>query len=238
MRKKKEGEAVLFTNTSEVELVDLMGDDRRLVETATVSTGADSATWSDERVVGLINRLMKDRHGSAFEHVYFTFKIKTPLFTARQFMRHRMASYNEVSGRYRLLPQEYYIPPYDRPVMQIGKAMDYEFVVDEKIGAMANVAMRGACEHASKIYEQLLDAGVAREVARMIIPVNVMTEFFVTINLRSLFNLMSLRSTEQGLFPSHPQFEFSQVTALIEEIVATEMPCAYAAFVEHGRVQP
>lgn len=229
---------VTFTSESTVTLVDRLGSDMSIVDAAVVSTGADASTWPEERVDGLISRLMRDRHGAPFEHVVFTFWIRAPLFTARQMMRHRVASFNEVSGRYRTLESVFYVPPPSRPITQVGKTMDYEFVADEKLSAAARVVMTTACQSAYQSYSRLLEAGVAKEVARMVLPVNIMTEFFVTINLRSLFNMMSLRGKETGTFPSHPQYEIAEVVAHMERHVDLHVPRAYRAFVECGRVQP
>lgn len=229
---------VVFTSKSEVTLVDWLGSDLSVVQSAVVSTGINPADWSEGRVDGLINRLMKDRHGAPFEHVMFTFWVNAPLFTARQMMRHRVASFNEASGRYRVLNSVFYVPPPGRPIVQTGKTMDYEFSVDDKLAAATNVMMKTACQAAYRTYTQLLEAGVAKEVARMVLPVNVMTEYFVSINLRSLFNMLSLRGKEPGTFPSHPQYEIAEVVALMEEQVKRIVPSSYAAFVANGRVQP
>lgn len=229
---------IIFTNKSDVTLVDWLGADLSIVQAAVVSTGVDPADWPASKAEGLINRLMKDRHGAPFEHVTFTFWVHTPLFTARQMMRHRIASFNEASGRYRVLESAFYIPPYERPIKQVGKTMDYEFVADEKLSAVAAVVMKESCRAAYANYSQLLAGGVAKEVARMVLPVNIMTEYFVTINLRSLFNMMSLRGKDSGTFPSHPQFEIAEVVAQMEDYVKTTVPLAYQAFINNGRVQP
>lgn len=227
-----------FTQTSHVSLVDYMGNDESIIKAAVVSTGLVTEDWSELRIVGLINRLMADRHGAPFEHVVYTFKVTTPLFTARQMMRHRIASFNEASGRYRVLPSVFYTLPDDRPVRQEGKTMDYNFVDDKELLDYAQGMIAEASQNAYLSYEDMLQAGVAKEVARMILPVNIMTEFFVTINLRSLFNLFSLRGKETGTFPSHPQYEITVVTEQIERLVQLTVPRAYEAFRKAGRVQP
>lgn len=227
-----------FVSDSEVAFVKVAGSDLTVVQAAVVSTGLNAEEWSAERVNGLINRLMKDRHGAPFEHVTFTFMVKTPLFTARQMMRHRIASFNEASARYRILPAVFYVPPSHRPLVQNGKAMDYDFQVDEKLSAIAKVLIEQSSKSSYKTYEQLLDAGIAREVARMVLPANMMTEFMVTINLRSLFNIFSLRGENTGTYPSHPQFEIVQVASRMEEAAADAVPISYEAFVQQGRVQP
>lgn len=227
-----------FVYGSNVELVDAMGSDQSIISAAVVSTGADVCGWPEERRSGLVNRLMKDRHGAPFEHVTFTFMVQTPLFTARQMMRHRIASFNEVSGRYRVLEETFYLVPEARPVRQVGKTMDYEMVQDRDLQLRFNNGVMEHCIEATARYRHFLELGVSKELARVVLPTNIMTEFFVTINLRSLFNFLSLRGTEKGLFPSHPQFEIAQVADEMEGYVEDIAPNAHAAFKANGRVQP
>jgi thymidylate synthase (FAD) len=240
--KNKEGDAVegelTFVDDSECYLVSWEGSDLTIVEAAVVSTGVTAAGWSTDRVTGLINRLMKDRHGGPFEHVIFRFHIKTPLFTARQLQRHRIASWNEASGRYKVMPAVAYIPPATRPMRQEGAAMDYNFIVDESLGLATRVVMEESTKAAWRNYHRLLDAGVAKEVARMVLPVNQMTEMVVTINLRSLLNFLSLRGEGKSVFPSHPQFEIVQIARRMEMAVAEKVPISYEAFMKVGRVAP
>ena len=227
-----------YVTTSSVDLVDVLGTDLSIVKAAVVSTGLDVADWQDERVQGLISRLMADRHGAPFEHVVFTFKVTTPLFTARQMMRHRIASFNEASGRYKVLPATFYVPPPERPLRQEGKAMDYNFVADDRLHPEIERELKRQARDQYDSYEWMLGRGCAREIARVVLGTNIMTEFMVSINLRSLFNVLSLRGKEPGLFPSHPQYEISQVADHMEVAVARMTPICYDAFVSAGRVAP
>ena len=229
---------VKFVDRSSVWLHDSMGTDRSPVLAALASTGMDASEWPEERVVGLINRLMKDRHGATFEHVIFTFVVQTPLFTARQMMRHRIASFNEASGRYKVLPATFYVPPPERPLRQEGKAMDYNFVADDRLHPEIARELQRQARDQYDSYEWMLGRGCAREIARVVLGTNIMTEFMVSINLRSLFNVLSLRGKEPGLFPSHPQYEISQVADHMEVAVARMTPICYDAFVSAGRVAP
>lgn len=231
-------EEITFVDSSTVTLANCMGDDLSVVKAAVVSTGLDASEWPTERVRGLISRLMADRHGAPFEHVVMTFMVKTPIFTARQLMRHRIASWNEASGRYRVLPATFYLPPETRLIKQVGKAMDYTFEEDHALSRAARDVIRSHSRRAYRAYETLLEAGVAREVARMILPTNLMTELTVTVNLRSLFNLLALRGTGEALFPSHPQHEITEVAAGMEQYVSLIAPASYEAFVEAKRVAP
>ena len=227
-----------YVTTSSVDLVDVLGTDLSIVKAAVVSTGLDVADWQDERVQGLISRLMADRHGAPFEHVVFTFKVTTPLFTARQMMRHRIASFNEASGRYKVLPATFYVPPPERPLRQEGKAMDYNFVADDRLHPEIERELKRQARDQYDSYEWMLGRGCAREIARVVLGTNIMTEFMVSINLRSLFNVLSLRGKEPGLFPSHPQYEITQVADHMEVAVARVTPICYDAFVSAGRVAP
>ena len=227
-----------YVTTSSVDLVDVLGTDLSIVKAAVVSTGLDVADWQDERVQGLISRLMADRHGAPFEHVVFTFKVTTPLFTARQMMRHRIASFNEASGRYKVLPATFYVPPPERPLRQEGKAMDYNFVADDRLHPEIERELKRQARDQYDSYEWMLGRGCAREIARVVLGTNIMTEFMVSIHLRSLFNVLSLRGKEPGLFPSHPQYEITQVADHMEVAVARVTPICYDAFVSAGRVAP
>ena len=226
-----------FVETSTVELVTFAGSDRAIVDAATVSTGVNP---SDERIRGLIGRLMKDRHGSPFEMVWFRVNIECPLFTARQLMRHRIASYNEQSARYSVMDGTFYVPPLSRPVAQVegSKPMDYELQHNAALSELTRSVLTKHSRDSWRRYDQLLQMGVVREVARMVLPTNIMTRLTMGINLRSAFNLMSLRGSAKGMFPSHPQYEFTVVSDLIEEQVSHHCPIALTAFNEHGRVAP
>ena len=232
---------VKFCSTSNVELIDTMGGDYSIVDAAMVSTMSDATRVTEDqgRTEGFLHRLMRDRHGSPFEHVLFTFQVKTPLFTARQMMRHRIASFNETSGRYRVLDTEFYIPSEDRLLVQDGKPMDYNMKPGSYQQYLSMVAsFKFIVTTAAAEYTFMLNQGVTKEVARMVLPVNVMTEFFVTINLRSLFNFLSLRGSKEGRVPSHPQYEITVVADAMEQFVEACVPVSMKVFNDNGRVAP
>ena len=171
-----------FSSDITVELIKHSASDLDVVTAAWVSTkgerskntAADGSTVDDSKVPGLINYLMRERHGSPFEHSYFTFYVKAPIFVWREHMRHRIASYNEESGRYKILEPEFYIPARDRKLQQVGKAGHYEFVDgDDAQYAILITTLRRNCENAYTDYRQLLNNNIAREVARMVLPVNI-----------------------------------------------------------------
>jgi thymidylate synthase (FAD) len=228
---------IKFRSDMTVELIDSMGDDNSVVRAARVSSG--SASDSSDRDAGLISYLMRDRHGSPFEHNAFTFRIEAPIFVFREFMRHRIASYNEESGRYKQLEPVFYIPAEDRPLVQVGKPGAYTFEEGTtEQSALVKEALLANSEDAYEIYEKMLEEGVAREVARMALPVNIYSSMYVTMNARSLMNFLSLRSLEQGTYPSFPQEEIAWVANGMESWFAKRMPITYKAFVNNGRVAP
>jgi thymidylate synthase (FAD) len=221
-----------------VELMQSMASDSAVTLAARVSTGAVETT--PEKEAGLINYLMRDRHGSPFEHNAFTFYIEAPIFVFREFMRHRIASYNEESGRYKQLEPVFYVPARDRKLVQTGKTGAYIFVDgDMDQSDLARNAAIDMAETAYYKYEDMLDKGIAREVARMVLPVNIYSSMYVTMNARSLMNFLSLRTTREGThFPSFPQREIEMVAEKMEEFFAEKMPLTYEAFNKNGRVAP
>jgi thymidylate synthase (FAD) len=207
---------------------------------ASEKTDSVSVETEDKRARGLINYLMRDRHGSPFEHNSMTFYVQAPIFVFREFMRHRIASYNEESGRYRELNPVFYVPAPERNLLQVGKPGAYSFEpgTAEQVELVA-VETRAQSTAAFESYQRMLDAGVAREVARIILPLNIYSSMYVTLNARSLMNFISLRTKREGShFPSFPQREIEMAAEKIEDFFAELMPLTYAAFNENGRVAP
>ena len=235
-----EDEVCIFRDDMAVELVDFMGDDDSIIKAAKVSTMTDTAVdeMSEASKEKFIDFLAKNRHGSPFEHVLFTVRIEAPIFVWREFMRHRVASYNEVSGRYRKLEPVFYVPAPDRKIVQVGKPGAYEFVEGEdRQRAIVGAHIRCNSRDAYNSYEAMLEAGVAREVARMLLPLNIYSTAYVTMNLRALTNFLSLRVADgTSMFPSFPQREIEMVAEQMEEIASTIAPKAMLAFQSNGRV--
>ena len=237
-------EEIEFRHDVTVELVRSSASDADVIFAARVSTvGEQSLADVDadpERSVGLINYLMRDRHGSPFEHTSLTFFVQAPIFVWREHMRHRIASYNEESGRYRELRPVFYVPAADRNVVQKGKPGAYEFLPGSpEQQQLIDESMKSACAQAYVAYQEMLDAGVAREVARMVLPVSIYSSAYVTMNARSLMNFLSLRMKAEGsTFPSYPQREIEMVAERYEQEWARLMPLTHAAFVANGRVAP
>ena len=242
---------IQFRSDVAVELVRSSASDSDVLFAARVSTmgeqtleeaAADPAmsAGTDPRDRGLINYLMRDRHGSPFEHNSMTFYVQAPIFVFREFMRHRIASYNEESGRYRELRPVFYVPARDRNLVQIGKPGAYEFLPgSEGQYALVDTATRDASIFAFEAYQRMLDAGVAREVARIVLPLNIYSSMYVTLNARSLMNFLSLRTKVEGThFPSFPQREIEMCAEKMEVLWTELMPLTHAAFNANGRVAP
>ena len=235
---------IQFRSDMTVELVRSSAQDADVLFAARVSTlGEQSLAEVDadaSRSEGLIKFLMRDRHGSPFEHNSMTFYVQAPIFVFREFMRHRIASYNEESGRYRELRPVFYVPSAERRLVQEGKPGHYVFV-DGTPEQHATVVeqTKQACAVAYEAYQQMLAAGVAREVARGVLPVATYSSMYVTMNARSLMNFLSLRTKREGsAYPSYPQREIEMVAEQMEQLWAPLMPVTHAAFEACGRVSP
>lgn len=229
---------VEFKTHPTVELLDANASDQSVARAARVSTGTES---SESFAGGLINSLMRNRHGSPFEHNYFTFRVHAPIFVAREFVRHRVGwSYNEESARYKELEPVFWVPDVRRRLVQVGKPMDYKVVYGNDQQHLETVgALRLAATEAYGKYKQLLEAGIAREVARAVLPVSVYTSFYATCNARSLMHLLSLRiDSLKNKYDTHPLAEIQEVAELMEEIFKDFMPITWGAWDRNGRVAP
>ncbi|MFG2540627.1 FAD-dependent thymidylate synthase [Streptomyces sp. NPDC048511] len=245
-----------FRSDVTVELVKATASDADVVFAARVSTQGDRSFPTRPMVdlehtdiehpqtardQGLINYLMRDRHGSPFEHNSMTFFISAPIFVFREFMRHRVGwSYNEESGRYRELEPVFYVPGFDRKLVQEGRPGKYEFVEgSEEQHYLARTAMKESYRQAYGAYQEMLAAGVAREVARSVLPVGLYSSMYATCNARSLMHFLGLRTTHpDAVTPSFPQREIEMVGEQMEAEWERLMPLTHAAFNENGRVAP
>ena len=235
---------ITFRSDVTVELVRASASDADVVFAARVSTAGEQSledvNADPAASAGLINYLMRERHGSPFEHTSMTFFVQAPIFVWREHMRHRIASYNEESGRYRQLEPVFYVPNRERALIQVGKTGAYEFLpgTDEQYDLIDD-QMKSACAKSYDAYLQMLDAGIAREVARMVLPVSIYSAAYVTMNARALMNFLSLRRKAEGShFPSYPQREIEMVAERYEELWAEHMPLTHASFIKNGRVAP
>ena len=220
-----------------VKLVRSMASDDMVIQAAQVSSkGENNPDTVPER---LINALLKGRHGSPFEHTAFTFFIEAPIFVFREWQRHRISSFNEMSGRYTELKPKFYSPSVERGVINVGTKMKPVFVnhleAAMDIQAILNHQSSTAWEH----YQYMLKAGIANEVARMALPVNVYSQMYWTVNARSLMNFLSLRvESDDSTFRSYPQHEIDLAARKVERNFQAQMPLTHKAFVQNGRVAP
>ncbi|MFD5921505.1 FAD-dependent thymidylate synthase [Kitasatospora sp. NPDC058201] len=234
-----------FRSDVTVDLVRSAAADSDVIWAARVSTAGEQSLEAlqedPEKSKGLINYLMRDRHGTPFEHNSMTFFISAPIFVFREFHRHRSGwSYNEESGRYRELEPVFYVPAEERKLVQQGRPGRYEFVEGTaEQHRTVTASMEAAYREAYERYQEMLDAGVAREVARAVLPVGLFSSMYATCNARSLMHFLSLRTKrENSAVPSFPQREIEMVAEQMEERWAELMPLTRAAFEKHGWVAP
>ena len=215
-----------------VRLDDAMADDLSVVNGARVSFARhkDELDDSDQ---GLIRFLMRERHGTPFEHNAFRFHVRCPIFVAREWFRHRVGSFNEFSLRYARATDDFYVPEPEDVRTQIGKPGAYSFEpVSDELAETTREELRAVYEAAYRTYEQLVEQGVARELARSVLPVGAYTEFYWTVNARSLMNFLSLRNSETA------QREIRRYAEACERFLEEQMPLTYAAFVANDRTAP
>ena len=215
-----------------VRLDDAMADDLSVVNGARVSFARhkDEMDASDE---GLIRFLMRDRHGSPFEHNAFRFHIRCPIFVAREWFRHRIGSFNEFSLRYAKATDDFYVPDADDVRTQVGKPGAYSFEpVSPELAEETREELKAVYDLAYATYTRLVDQGVARELARSVLPVGAYTQFYWTVNARALMNFVSLRNSEFA------QLEIRRYAEAVERFFEQQMPVTHAAFVANNRTAP
>jgi thymidylate synthase (FAD) len=210
-----------------VRLVDYLGGDSRIVAAARVSYGAGTKTVREDRA--LIQYLMRHGHTSPFEQVVLTFHAKMPIFVARQWVRHRTARLNEISGRYSVMHDEFYVPPSDQLRHQSERNKQgrgdttLQPDMQARIQSMLVKDQTTAYEH----YIDMLDHGLARELARINLPLSLYTQWYWQIDLHNLFHFLSLR------LDPHAQYEIRAYAEVIATIAKAVAPLAYEAFEEH-----
>ncbi len=217
-----------------VEYIQHMGDDEIIAKAARVSTGKDQE--NHQKKVGLIRYLARERHTSPFEHTALTVRIEAPIFVAREAMRHRTFSFNEISGRYAKLKPEFYLPPEGRPLINAGTGAHPKLVqhkqVDTELAAAVN--MTDAYQESWQIYEYMIsgdpevDDVIANEVARNVLPVATYTAWYMTGNLHAWFNFLYLRDGDVG----NPQYEIVQLAQQVWPIIEEHWPIAASAWKE------
>jgi thymidylate synthase (FAD) len=209
-----------------------MADDLSVVNAARVSFARHKEAM-DATDEGLIRFLMRERHGTPFEHNSFRFHIRCPIFVAREWFRHRIGSFNEFSMRYAKATDDFYVPAPEDVRTQVGKPGAYTFeTVEPELAESTRETFEAVYRTAYAAYEELVEAGVAREVARCVLPVGAYTEFFWTVNARALMNFVSLRAAETA------QREIRRYAEAVESFLAERMPVTYEAFVANDRTAP
>ena len=210
-----------------VRLVDYLGSDQRIVQSARVSYGEGTKTYRQDK--GLINYLMRNEHTSPFEQVVFTFHVKMPIFVARQWTRHRTARMNEISGRYSVMKDEVYIPADENIALQSedNKQGRKDEAVDDDTAAKVQSLLQKEQESIFSTYHELLDMGIAREISRIDLPLSLYTEFYWQMDLHNLFHFLALR------MDGHAQYEIREYANVMFEIVKTVCPIAAEAFENH-----
>lgn len=210
-----------------VRLVDYLGSDQRIVQSARVSYGEGTKSYRQDK--GLINYLLRNDHTSPFEQVVFTFHIKAPIFVARQWVRHRTARMNEISGRYSVMKDECYIPAPDKIALQSedNKQGRKSEPVDAETAARVQELLEKNQKETFEAYNELLDMGIAREIARVNLPLSMYTEFYWEIDLHNLFHFLALR------LDGHAQYEIRAYAEVMFEIVKLVCPLAAEAFENH-----
>lgn len=212
-----------------VSYVQHAGSDEMICQAARVSTvGAGSINTKESR--GLLNYLMKNLHTSPFEHSQLTVLVSCPMDVRVEILRHRTFSFNETSGRYKTLEPRFYIPAFDRPLIQHGKAAHYTLsrggedqfdLVTEEFELQAQVAWQS--------YVRMLDAGIAREVARKVLPAHLYTDLYMTANVRNWLHFLALRTAEDAMY------EIRQVAWEVDKLVNKYWPITHELFNTHER---
>ncbi len=214
-----------------VALVESMGNDLSIVRNARVSYDAEWRTGEDSgKDEKLIKYLVKNNHTSPFECVQFTFDIKCPIFVARQLLRHRTLSANEISARYAELPEEFYIPDLQQMGVQHSdnkQMRDADIILPEDVANNIRDEMTKQNKEAFNLYHSMIERGLARELARTVLPVGTYTHLFFTMNLHNLMHFIKLRSN------SHAQYEIRVYSDAILEIIKSVVPVSVAAFEEY-----
>lgn len=208
-----------------------MGGDRRVDQAAGVSLAKFERDRTDEEVRRIVRYMMKHRHGTPFEHSVFTFRVRAPIFVVREWMRHRMGSYNEMSLRYTESDGEFYVPSILRQPTESNRQGSIDMApspLEEKYRKVMTLTM----ENSVAVYDFLVRSGVANEVARMVLPLSVYTEFVWTVNARALMNFLSLR---MGI---DAQVEIREYAGRIMEIFEEQMPITAQAFAKNGYIAP
>ncbi len=211
-----------------VRLVDYMGSDQAIAQAARVSYGKGTKKISEDR--GLIRYLMRHKHTTPFEMVEFKFHVKLPIFVARQWIRHRSANVNEYSGRYSVMKEEFYLPKAEdvRYQSTVNKQGRSEEEVPDDVKEKLLEYLKASQKDAFDNYMEYVDLGLARELARINLPLSLYTEWYWKIDLHNLFHFLRLR------MDPHAQQEFREYAKVMARMVKTVCPIAFEAFMDYS----
>ncbi|QHD64969.1 FAD-dependent thymidylate synthase [Neorickettsia findlayensis] len=224
----KLGESYQVLDKGFVRVVDYMGNDQAIVQAARVSYGKGTKTVNQDR--GLIHYLMRHGHTTPFEMCEIKFHVKMPIFVARQWIRHRTANVNEYSARYSIVEEEFYIPEIDKICYQSttnsqGRGDELEQQLAQEFRDFLTKSDKSTYDE----YTRFIEKGLAREIARIAMPLNTYTEMYWKVDLHNLFHFLKLRSHQRA------QYEIRKYAEIMEEIVSSWVPMAYEAFLEYEK---
>lgn len=239
---------IVLTSEITVEEIQQCGNDEMLARAAWVSTGKDKLTpgketITPERIYGCLNFLMKNRHGTPFEHGLLTVRVHAPICVWREWHRHRIGwSYNEESGRYKDLEPVFYVPPKTRPAIRpdgFNSARPaFDFATDAEADLIDAQLLEGY-QHSYDCYQRMLKANVDRGLARDVLGVGIYSACYCTANPRSIMAFLELRTNHpEAKRPSKPLYEIEVAAKKLEALFALHWPLTYRAFVENGRQAP
>lgn len=235
-----------------IDSLDYAGGDWRVVAAARVLDPERAAKYREEvawhglpeKDKRMVRRMVRHRHGSVFEHASLTFYVRAPIFVWREWHRHRIGtSYNEESSRYKPLEPVFWVPRRNRPMVPVAqyKAIEPQFVRLEDDSLWADVQENSAVSYSAAYarYQSELNRGIAREVARRLLPVAIYSSGWFTCNPRSLMHFLSLRvRDERNEYETYPQLEIQEAALQLEAVFAEGWPVTYEAFNDYGRVGP
>jgi thymidylate synthase (FAD) len=208
-----------------LDVISVEGEDRFIAQTARTSTESSGDETADTR---LVTRLIRDEHTSPVEFAGFVFQAKMPIFVARQWIRHRAGTFNEFSGRYSEFPEEFYVPELER--IQVQSTFNKQGSAEslpEPVARLIQSAIRESSEASYRVYQSLLETGLTRELARIVLPTNYYTVFRWRVNLHNLFHFLRLREDP------HAQYEIRVYANAIHDACKEHFPVATKAFEEH-----
>ena len=232
-----------FTSEIAVEEVQAVGDDRTIVRAARVSTGRDGGEISEAEASGLIGFLMRNRHGTPFEHGSLTVRVHAPIKVWREWHRHRIGwSYNEESGRYKNLDPVFYVPPRERPMIRPegfkSARPAFDAATDDEYEQILD-SLKVGYAHAYGAYEDMLALQCDRGLARDVLGVGIYSACYCTANPRSVMAFLELRTDHpEARRPSKPLYEIRVAADKLEAIFAARWPLTHKAWVENGRAAP